>query len=234
VPAADSKSPVPTLKLDGSPTLETSRAGDTPRDIPAQRDPEVLFALRTLSALTGKLAKEDGLTVEQSAEISRHASRLTASADALEGTMLAPVLSRSLDIPDAIPRLLMNVLFPGGNVELGVMQIDPESGQDRRETPSSPKENRYAGILSLETPALGHLRVRLDYRESGDQGRVGGTFNADGDTVDILIAGLPSLERSLQARGILIDGFRVNDWNSKRASADRIRPPLKGGLDIHA
>jgi hypothetical protein len=233
-PAADSKSPLPTLKPEGSTILETSRAGDLPRDVPAQRDPEALFALRTLAALTGKLAKEDGLTVEQSAEISRHASRLTSSADALEGTILAPVLSRSLDIPDAIPRLLMNILFPGGNVELGVMQIDPESGGERRETPSGAKENRYAGILSLETPALGHLRVRLDYRESEDQSRVGGTFSAAGDTVDILIAGLPSLERSLQARGILTDGFRVNDWNSKRAPADRITQPRKGGLDIHA
>jgi hypothetical protein len=187
-----------------------------------------------LAALTGKLAREDGWTVEQSAAIARHASRLTSSADAFEGAVLAPILSRSLEIPDAIPRLLMNILFPGGNAELGVMQIDPESGQERPESQSGGKENRYAGILSLDTPGLGRLRVRLDYREADGTSRVGGTFSAGGETVDILIAGLPSLERSLQARGIMTDGFKVNDWDARRPTDSRITREHPGGLDIQA
>jgi hypothetical protein len=207
---------------------ETNQATHPARDM--------LLALRTLTTLTSTLARRDGLTIEQSAELSRHAERITAISDAWEGTILTPMLTRSLDVPDAIPRLLLTLLFPGGDAQIAVLQTDKDAkdqGRDQKETGGGEGEGHYAGVIRLNTTGLGQIRVGLDYREVDDAPRVGGKFIATDETVDIIAAGLPSLERSLEARGISSDGFRVIEPSHKRSEPGETPTGRSGGLDIH-
>ena len=195
---------------------------------------DMLLALRTLMTLTSILARRDGLTIEQSAELGRHAGRISAVSDAWEGTILTPMLTRSLDVPDAIPRLLLTLLFPGGDAQIAVLQTDKDTkGRDQKETGSGEGEGHYAGVIRLNTSGLGQIRVGLDYREVDDAPRVGGKFIATDETVDIIAAGLPSLERSLAARGISSDGFRVIEPSHKRSEPGETPTGRSGGLDIH-
>jgi hypothetical protein len=209
----------------------------------AQPTRELLFGLRTLSLLAERLASMRGWTVEQAAGFRAHASHLTTLSDAWEGTILAPMLARSLDVPDAVPRLILQLLFPGGAAEFGVLKPErsgEDAGREDAETPDEGEEE-YIGIIRLTTEGLGHLSVRLDFTETGDGDIVSGRFNVERDASIAIRAGIPSLERALDARGIESAGFRVvqlaDELNSTQTTesnkAVRLRKTdSNGSLDI--
>ena len=246
---AETKSPEP-LIIAGSPATKTPVA--SPQQSPAQKSDQptspipardLLLSLRTLSDLSTKLAAHDTLPADQSAEIARHASRLGALSDAWEGTLVAPMLAHTADVPDAVPRLLMTLLFPGGNVDLAVVERDSEGQQPPdKQSGSQDDENSYSGVIRLNTSTLGQIRIRLDYRESevsepdNASSSVGGKFSAIARTANLIRSGLPTLESALQARGIESDGFQVNVSESMSIdnSSPRTFPPKSGGLDIKA
>ncbi|HDS29853.1 MAG TPA: hypothetical protein ENN67_02290, partial [Firmicutes bacterium] len=112
---------------------------------------ELLFGLRLLSHLAEKIAVMKGWTIEQASGFRAHSSRLATLADAWEGTLIAPLISRSIDVPDAIPRILMNLLFPGGTAEFGVMKAERESpdGSGRGKDESADDSEVYIGIIRI-------------------------------------------------------------------------------------
>lgn len=233
----ESESTAATVSADAG--KESDRGGSNP-----SRD--ILFGIRVLAALAERVARTGRWQVEESATIAAHASRLTTLADAFEGALIAPLLTHAADVPDMVPRLLLSLLFPGGNAQLVILQSDkdregsPEKGaRDRGE---GGEENRCIGIISVRTQALGEIRAKLEYREIEEDSRavsapsVSGLFRAVGETADEIRTSVPTLERALEARGIESDGFRVTalQVRTDEPKADD-KPRSKkseGGLDI--
>jgi hypothetical protein len=168
---------------------------------------------------------------------------LTSTGDAFEGTIIAPLLTNTPYTLDAIPRLILSILIPGGIGELCIFQPDG-SGHRGSETDKSDRHddrNNCIGIIRLQTENLGSLNVKLDFKESletGTQPRVSGVFNVDQSVVDPLRSELPSLDRALEARGIQPDGFNVRGIMATQQTVDspgKVRQvDFTGGLDVKA
>jgi hypothetical protein len=233
---AEMIAPASARKPDVGQDRDIAQARDAePREPPPHPARELLPALRVLASLAGRLAQASGWSTDQASVLSRHASRLETLADAWEGTLLAPLLTRSLDVPDAVPRLILSLFFPGGTAEFVVLRREPGGGR-----PSAEGEKREGGedegaecigVLRLHSDALGPVSARLDYHEIEDVRRFGGRFSATGETARAMQASLPSLERALDAHGISCDGFRIVTL----AAAEDEQPPRPGppgGLDI--
>jgi hypothetical protein len=190
--------------------------------------------MRTLAEIADRLASSKGLTIEQSGELRTHAARIASAADALEGAIVAPLLSRPIDVPDFIPRILISFMFAGGHAELAVLQPDGEGAGAGKEKPGGEGggENRTIGVMRLTTEALGRIRVRMDYVEAEGASRVAGQFVAEADAADEIRRALPSLDRALDARGLKSEGFRViglKAGDESKPSSNRA-----GGLDLRA
>jgi hypothetical protein len=193
----------------------------------------LLVAMRVLATLAQRLADSRGWTVEQSTELRQHAGRIANSTDALEGALIAPLLGRSIDASDFLPRILFSFLFAGGNADLAVMQ--PERNGDSGGEPDYDKEdrgqNRTIGVMRLRTEALGRIRILLDYAEMEGVSRVGGRFIASSETAEALRQSISGLDRALDARGLNSQGFRIIGL---KAENENSRAPTNraGGLDL--
>jgi len=204
----------------------------------------LLFGLRTLVALIERFTQVKGLPIETASTFSNHALQLTALADALEGSLIAPLLSRVIDIPNMVPRLIINMLFSGGNAELAILQPDgshSDSGTGEGATGDTDEDRCCTGVIRLNTSGLGKIGVRVDYRENDGQSRVEGFFAISSEIADDIRASLPSLERSLDARGIDTGLIRVRSINrnagNEENSGGNDKPVNRefggwGGLDI--
>ncbi len=202
---------------------------------------ELLFALRTLAVLADRIAKHDGWSPGRSAILENHAMRLSTLADAWEGTLLAPMLTHVLDVPDAIPRLLISILFPGGTVDLGVLQPDrtdedSQQGKEGEEDEEGGGKQDFVGVIRLTTQGLGSLNVRLDYRETESDRLVSGRFGAEEEAVSVIRSSIPNLESALEARGISSGGFQVGALGLDRRSPAKPSRAVsnENGLDVHA
>jgi hypothetical protein len=201
----------------------------------------LLLGLRTLANLTENLSNTRGLSIDDSTAFRNHALKLTNLADAFEGSVIAPLVTDSRHAPDAIPRLLLSMLFPGGHGELGIVQPDRSSQQNRDRNAPSKENNREAcvGLIRLQTENLGSLNVKLDFQnisESENKFSVTGIFNVDQSIEKPFRAEIPALDRALDARGIQSDGFNVRGINTVRNEIDSLKSPqinnFTGGLDI--
>lgn len=167
--------------------------------------------------------------------------RLSTLADAWEGTLLAPMLTHVLDVPDAIPRLLISILFPGGTVDLGVLQPDrtdedSQQGKEGEEDEEGGGKQDFVGVIRLTTQGLGSLNVRLDYRETESDRLVSGRFGAEEEAVSVIRSSIPNLESALEARGISSGGFQVGALGLDRRSPAKPSRAVsnENGLDVHA
>jgi len=193
----------------------------------------LLLGMRTLARLADEFALSRGLTVEQSGDLRAHAGRITSLADALEGTIIAPLLARPSDAGDLIARILLPLLFPGGYVHLGVLQPADEGGESRGEAPQEDTgdEGKTVGVIRIRTEALGTVRIRMDYREADEAARVSGQFVARRPTADAIRESLSSLVGALDARGVKSEGFRITAL--KTDDEEKPPPPSRaGGLDL--
>jgi len=215
-----------------SPAGETAHSGDSARAVRAHPARNLLVALRVLSSLAERLAETRGWTVEQSNELRNHAARISSTTDALEGTIIAPLLTHSPDVADFIPRILISFLFTGGHADLAVMQPDEKSGGEGRDTEEKSSEsNRTIGVMRLRTEALGRMRVHLDYAETNGDSRVGGRFIVAEETADALKRSISELDRSLDARGLKSEGFRIVGMKSGNDNTDKFTGNA-GGIDL--
>jgi len=228
-----------TAKIPAEISETASRSGSERADSARS----MLFALRTLSNLSERMATVKGLAVEESATYANHSSRLTNVSNALEGAIVSPLLTQLIDSPDLIPRLLLTLLFPGGTAELGIFQQvsgdenlhggahneNGDAGSDRAPT---------VGVIRLKTEGLGNVGVRLEYSEDEENnpGRLSGRFNAVEGPAGELRDGLPSLESALDARGIGSGGFTVMELSANGIPARSTEPESnsENGLDIKA
>ena len=191
----------------------------------------LLVAMRVLATLAQRMAESRGWTVEQSTELRQHAGRIANSTDALEGALIAPLLGRSIDASDFLPRILFSFLFAGGNADLAVMQPERngDSGGDYEKEDS--EQNRTVGVMRLRTEALGSMRILLDYAETEGVSRVGGRFIASSETAEALRQSISGLDRALDARGLKSEGFRI--VGLKTESENNPAPTNRaGGLDL--
>ncbi|MCX6646609.1 MAG: hypothetical protein NTY09_09650 [bacterium] len=201
----------------------------------------ILLGLRTIARLAEILSHTRGLTIDDSATLRTHASRLTNLADAFEGSLIAPLVTDSRHAPDAIPRLLLSILFPGGHGELGIVQPDGSSPQNRNQNAPSNDNNRGTciGIIRLQTENLGSLNVKLDFQKNPElenKCSVTGIFNVDQSIEKPFRSEIPALDRALDARGIQSDGFNVRGINIVQNDIESPKSPQRnsftGGLDI--
>lgn len=207
----------------------------------AQHARNVLLGIRTLSLLSSRLVQARGWNIQESAIFGNHATRLTTLADAYEGVLLAPLLTSAFETPDAIPRLLLSLLFPGGYGEVVIIQPDGThpDGNGSEDLDRDDRKNNCIGLIRLKTEGLGNLNVKLDFHgdpENGIPSRVSGIFHVEQFAADILRTGIPALDRALDARGIISDGFNVRETGiGRRAPVTGIqarRTDTSGGLDI--
>ncbi len=230
------------IKTEGTTGQETEviRGGS-----PTHATRNILLGMRVLGMLAERMSRTPGLRIEDSSVFSSQASRISNLSNALEGAMLAPLITQAYESPDMIPRLLISLLFPGGNGEFAVLQpgrdgsgTEGDAGRDEGDE----RGVRTTGVIRLTTPALGELGVRLDYREVEDEKFVSGIFSARGDAAVEIKASLPELETALDARGITIgDGFivrelaepKVDDRNGDEDEKINSHGS-QGGLDIKA
>ena len=201
----------------------------------------MLLGIRTLSLLTSRIVQARGWNIHESATFVNHASHLTTLADAYEGVLLAPLLTSAFETPDAIPRLLLSLLFPGGYGEVGIIQPDGThpDGSGSEESDRDDRRNNCTGLIRLKTEGLGDLNVKLDFHGDAENEippRVSGTFHAEQFAADTLRTGIPALDRALDARGIISDGFNVRETGIGRQSLKTgipaRRTDMSGGLDI--
>jgi uncharacterized protein YoaH (UPF0181 family) len=214
-------------------TEQVSGAAD--ESAPARMHParNLLVAMRVLATLTQRLAESRGWTVEQSTELRHHAGRISNSTDALEGALIAPLLGRSIDVSDFLPRILFSFLFAGGNADLAVMQPEREGGGEgeRDYEKEDGEQNRAIGVMRLRTEALGRMRILLDYAEADGVSHVGGRFIASTETAEAIRQSISALDRALDARGLTSVGFRIIGL---KAEGENNRAPTNraGGLDL--
>jgi hypothetical protein len=184
-------------------------------DSPTHATRNILLGMRVLGMLAERMSRTPGLRIEDSSVFSSHASRISNLSNALEGAMLAPLITQAYESPDMIPRLLISLLFPGGHGEFAVLQPrrdGSDGGADAGRDEGDNEQVRTTGVIRITTPALRELGVRLDYREVEDEKFVSGIFSARGDAASEIRASLPELETALDARGITIaDGFIVRE-----------------------
>ena len=222
-------------------TSEDISQGRDARAEQAQHARNVLLGIRTLSLLSSRIAQARGWNIHESATFVNHASHLTTLADAYEGVLLAPLLTSAFETPDAIPRLLLSLLFPGGYGEVGIIQPDgtrpDESGSE--DSDSDDRRNNCIGLIRLRTEGLGNLNVKLDFHGDAENEippRVSGTFHVEEFAADILRTEIPALDRALDARGIISDGFNVRETGIGRQAPQTGIPARRtdtsGGLDI--
>ncbi len=236
----------------GKPSSEIENAsrdaGDTRSQISGQSR-NILFGMRMLATLADRIARAEGWNVEQSSVLQTHASHLSTLANALEGTIVAPIMAHAFDSPDLIPRLLLSLLFPGGHAEFGILQPDKSAdsrhGKDESED-SRGDESRCVGVIRISTDGLGEVAAKLNYREIDEDGgderkiTVSGHFTARPDIADEIRSALNNLDNALDARGIESNGFRVIGLeapanNEKLNDETNDEPPSDnetGGLDI--
>ena len=199
---------------------------------------ELLFGMRTLSMLAERLASQKGWSLEHAADLQAHAVRLTTISDAWEGTLLAPLLTRSLDVADAIPRLLLSLLFPGGVAEFCALRSDRADADEYgrgSDTQERGDDGEYVGIIHLTTEGLGNLNVRLDFKEADERNIVSGRFGVSEEASAVIQPAIPSLERALDARGIESGGFKVVPIGKERQSdgnAESKETENNGSLDV--
>jgi len=226
--------------LDNIHEAEILRAADTR---------SILFGMRVLVKLSEQMMKMKGISIEDSESIGVYSTRLSQVSNALEGAMVAPLLTHIADSPDLVARLLLSFLFPGGSGELGIFQpMTWDGGGHGRDSEGNDTQKHGTvptiGIIRLSTEGLGDVGVRLEYTESGEKidGRLGGRFTANVESSKEIINGIPSLEAALDARGIKSGGFRVTEINpssSENANGKTLRlkggkKPKSKGLDIKA
>lgn len=228
-------------EIPGKRTSEDISQGRQARAEQAQHARNVLLGIRTLSVLTSRIVQARGWNIHESATFVNHASHLTTLADAYEGALIAPLLTSAFETPDAIPRLLLSLLFPGGYGEVGIIQPDGTrpDGSGSEESDSDERRNNCIGLIRLKTEGLGNLNVKLDFHGDAENDippRVSGTFHVEQFAADILRTGIPALDRALDARGIISDGFNVRETGiGRQASKTGIparRTDSSGGLDI--
>lgn len=200
----------------------------------------ILLGMRTLANLADSLARVRGLSINDSANFSNHASRITTLADAFEGALIAPLLTESFHAADAIPRLLLSILFPGGSGELGIIQPDSSNPQDQSHPSHEKQENRETciGVIRIQTENLGSLNVKLDFnRISENEGPiVSGIFSVDSTLEGQFRSEVPALDRALDARGIKSSGFTVRglnlNQNTNSPNKTAMKKDVTGGLDL--
>jgi len=210
------------------------------REIHIEQARNLLPGLRTLSLLADRLARSHGWTVEESAQLSSHAARLANISDAFEGVLLAPLITSSVDVPDAIPRLLLMLMFPGGIAEFGAVQRDGSShgGISDTSVEEGESDDICFGVLRLSTENMGPLNIRIDYSETDDKPSIKGQFRVSEEITEFVRSEIPSLVRALDARGIGIASpgrIRVVARASGQADNDSIKTGEtegNGGLDL--
>lgn len=194
----------------------------------------LLAALRTLSLLVEKLAERMPNNPELAGRISAHAGKIRALSDALEGALIAPLMSKSREIPGALPLIFLEFHIQGGNVEFLALRSEEHTDNLPAQIENSDAGNTFTGILSLKTSGLGEIYVRFDYEENGETGAViSGKFRVDDHLIPVLLGDMHNLESALKARGINVRTFNVtgNIRNSDIRKNNRIQ---SSGLDIKA
>jgi hypothetical protein len=206
---------------------------------------DIVLGLRTLTSLINKLVSNLSQSVESNARLSAVIAKATSAADALEGTVLAPALSRSADAAGAVPRINLPVEIPGGSSNVLILQPageytgkKPGQGNEKLKTESETGHN--IGLIQLYMENLGSVRIRVDVKRQvvRDEIRTGvsGRFHIDKVKEDHIGKSLKSLELAMEARGFRNDGFVVIRVSNDRAeeSAGNNNLTKESGLDIKA